>query len=194
MNKLASTIGPGSFPTAHPYEGSSVTAPSYQPAGGGETVRIRRYPNRRLYDTSRSRHLTHDGVIALIRDGKTVQVTDSRSGADITNIVLLQIMVERDPTKVQALPSMLIHRAMRSEEGALKLLAEQALAAWRSAPVVADSQVRAQGLGVSSASTPRPNGVALVPQRIAPAPTVSPSGDANGLNGRPKAKAKRFEG
>ena len=94
---------------------------------------IRKYPNRRLYDTSRSRHLTHDGVLALIADGRTVQVTDSRTGTDITNAVLLQIMIERDPSRLRAIPSALVHRAMRCDMTALNPIATRALEAWRGA-------------------------------------------------------------
>ncbi|MBL9121439.1 MAG: polyhydroxyalkanoate synthesis regulator DNA-binding domain-containing protein [Phycisphaerae bacterium] len=95
-----------------------------------EPVRIRKYPNRRLYDTIRSRHLTHDGVIALVAEGRAVQVTDSRSGADITNAVLLQILIERDPEKLAVVPSELVLRAMRAEPAALATLATAGLRAW----------------------------------------------------------------
>ncbi len=81
---------------------------------GREPIRIRKYPNRRLYDTSRSRHLTHQGVIDLVAGGHAVEVTDSRSGADITNIVLLQILIERDPARLAAVPTTLLHRLMRA--------------------------------------------------------------------------------
>ncbi|MEY2794683.1 MAG: hypothetical protein RIR10_399 [Planctomycetota bacterium] len=70
-----------------------------------DVIRIRKYPNRRLYDTSRSTHLTHDEVLAIIRRGNRVQISDSRTEADITNEVLLQILVARDPALVSALPT-----------------------------------------------------------------------------------------
>jgi polyhydroxyalkanoate synthesis repressor PhaR len=70
-----------------------------------DVIRIRKYPNRRLYDTSRSTHLTHDEVLAIVRRGNRVQISDSRSEADITNEVLLQILVARDPALVSALPT-----------------------------------------------------------------------------------------
>jgi polyhydroxyalkanoate synthesis repressor PhaR len=70
-----------------------------------DVIRIRKYPNRRLYDTSRSTHLTHDEVLAIIRRGNRVQISDSRTEADITNEVLLQILVARDPALVSSLPT-----------------------------------------------------------------------------------------
>jgi polyhydroxyalkanoate synthesis repressor PhaR len=178
----------------------------------GEVIRIRKYPNRRLYDTSRSCHLTHDGVLAVLADGKSVQVTDSRSGADITNAVLLQILIERDPAKVAAVPSALIHRAMRSDAAALRAAAEAALVHWT------------QTSGTASApATPAPASTPAM-RPVAPAPhpngtaqrahfPLNGNGHSNGTsnghatteptrgatssvvdNGRPKAKAKRVDG
>ncbi len=70
-----------------------------------DVIRIRKYPNRRLYDTSRSTHLTHDEVLAIVRRGLRVQISDSRTETDITNEVLLQILIARDPALVAALPT-----------------------------------------------------------------------------------------
>ncbi|MBI1304084.1 MAG: hypothetical protein GC172_09895 [Phycisphaera sp.] len=70
-----------------------------------EAIRIRKYPNRRLYDTSRSTHLTHDEVLAIVRRGLRVQISDSRTETDITNEVLLQILIARAPELVAALPT-----------------------------------------------------------------------------------------
>lgn len=83
-----------------------------------DTIRIRKYPNRRLYDTSRSTHLTHDEVLAIVRRGQKVQISDSRTEADITNEVLMQILVARDPALVAALPtSSLLAIARSTPEG-----------------------------------------------------------------------------
>lgn len=163
-----------------------------------DTIRIRKYPNRRLYDTSRSQHLTHDGVLALIAEGHTVQVTDSRTGTDITNAVLLQIMIERDPAKVGSLPSEIIHRAMRSDVTTIRSIADGALAAWRGESPDAPGSVPAAsataprpatnsmtgGNSVSSASTPRTPSAS-----VTSAPPTSLD-----MHGRPKAKAKRADG
>jgi polyhydroxyalkanoate synthesis repressor PhaR len=70
-----------------------------------DVIRIRKYPNRRLYDTSRSTHLTHDEVLAIVRRGQRVQISDSRTETDITNEVLLQILIAREPAVVAALPT-----------------------------------------------------------------------------------------
>src|SRR4051812_42904889 len=77
---------------------------------------IRKYPNRRYYDSSRSRHVTLEDIHSLIRGGYDVQVTDSRSGQDITGRVLAQIIVDLDAPKLDVFPVPLLHKLLRSSE------------------------------------------------------------------------------
>ncbi len=57
---------------------------------------IKKYPNRRLYDTSQSSYVTLDDVKQLVLGGEDFQVIDSRSKDDITRGVLLQIISEQE--------------------------------------------------------------------------------------------------
>lgn len=84
------------------------------PATAQDVIRIRKYPNRRLYDTSRSTHLTHDEVLAIVRRGQRVQISDSRTETDITNEVLLQILIAREPSIVAALPTATLFNIARA--------------------------------------------------------------------------------
>lgn len=84
------------------------------PASAQDVIRIRKYPNRRLYDTSRSTHLTHDEVLAIVRRGQRVQISDSRTETDITNEVLLQILIAREPAIVASLPTATLFAIARS--------------------------------------------------------------------------------
>ncbi len=84
------------------------------PATAQDVIRIRKYPNRRLYDTSRSTHLTHDEVLAIVRRGQRVQISDSRTETDITNEVLLQILIAREPAIVASLPTATLFSIARS--------------------------------------------------------------------------------
>jgi polyhydroxyalkanoate synthesis repressor PhaR len=86
------------------------------PESGPRRLEIRKYPNRRYYDTTRSRHVTLEEIYALIRDGYEVQITDSKSDQDITAKVLGQIIVELDPPKLGAFPVPLLHRLLRSNQ------------------------------------------------------------------------------
>jgi polyhydroxyalkanoate synthesis repressor PhaR len=60
-----------------------------------QTVVIRKYGNRRLYNTAESRYVNLDEVAQMMREGKDVQVKDAVSGEDLTRLVLTQIIVER---------------------------------------------------------------------------------------------------
>lgn len=75
---------------------------------------MQKYPNRRLYDRTSSRHLTHEQLHDLVASGRRVQVNDSRSGEDITNLVLAQVLLEHDPLKLAAFPSELFHLIIRT--------------------------------------------------------------------------------
>src|SRR6516164_8936557 len=79
-------------------------------------LEINKYPNRRYYDKTRSRHLTLEEIYAAIRDGYEVQVSDSRTGDDNTAKVLAQIILELDPPKLDVFPVALLHRLLRANE------------------------------------------------------------------------------
>lgn len=55
---------------------------------------IKKYPNRRLYDTKRSCYITLQDVRALVAGETPVRVLEQRSGLDITRPVLLQVITE----------------------------------------------------------------------------------------------------
>ena len=57
---------------------------------------IKKYPNRRLYDTSESKYVTLNDVRKLVLDGVSFCVIDKKSGDDITRNILLQIIIEQE--------------------------------------------------------------------------------------------------
>lgn len=67
-------------------------------------VTIKKYANRRLYDTESSSYVTLDRLAQMIRDGKDFEVIDARSGVDITHQVLTQIIVEEEARGSTMLP------------------------------------------------------------------------------------------
>jgi polyhydroxyalkanoate synthesis repressor PhaR len=83
-------------------------------------VQLRRYPNRRYYDSALSQHLTLDEIYRLIAEGHSVQVSDSKSGEDITTRVLAQLILEQAPTKWAALPAELFHQLIRANDSLLR--------------------------------------------------------------------------
>ncbi len=89
------------------------------PAASG-VIQVKKYPNRRFYDTTRSRHVTLKDLHELVRSGGEIRVADSRSGDDITNVVLLQILLDKDPPKLGVLPPAVLHLLLRTRPAVLK--------------------------------------------------------------------------
>ena len=87
------------------------------------TVLIKRYANRKLYNTDTSRYITLKGIAELIEAGEDVRVVDNETGEDITSVALSQILVdhERESRSVpKTLLSDLIQRSGDALYGALR--------------------------------------------------------------------------
>src|SRR4051794_37686898 len=61
-----------------------------------ETRVVKRYANRKLYDTQRSRYVTLDQIAEMIRNGEDVKIVDNNSKEDLTAITLAQIIFEEE--------------------------------------------------------------------------------------------------
>jgi len=62
-------------------------------------ILIKRYANRKLYNTETSRYITLKGIAELIENGDEVRVVDNETGEDITSIALSQILVDNERTR-----------------------------------------------------------------------------------------------
>ena len=62
----------------------------------GGKVTIKKYANRRLYDTESSAYITLDRLAQMVREGREFEVVDAKSGEDITRQVLTQIIVDEE--------------------------------------------------------------------------------------------------
>ncbi len=83
-------------------------------------LEIKKYPNRRYYDATHSRHLTLDEIRSLIQQGYDLSVTDAKTGSDITAQVLTQIILELDTPKLDSLPVPLLVRIIRVNDQLVK--------------------------------------------------------------------------
>jgi len=70
----------------------------------GESVVIKKYANRRLYNTQSSSYITLDHLAQMVREGVDFKVVDAKSGDDITHQILTQIIVEEEASGEQMLP------------------------------------------------------------------------------------------
>jgi len=71
---------------------------------------IKKYANRRLYDTSTSRYINLEDIATLVRNGKEVQVVDAGSGEDLTRVTLTQVIVEDAREQPSGLPLELLRQ------------------------------------------------------------------------------------
>jgi polyhydroxyalkanoate synthesis repressor PhaR len=80
------------------------------------TIVIKKYPNRRLYDTAKSRYINLEDIAAFVRDGKDVQVVDAQTGEDLTRVTLTQIIVDDAKQQPTGLPLELLKQLIVSSD------------------------------------------------------------------------------
>jgi len=83
-------------------------------------LEIKKYPNRRYYDATQSRHLTLEEIRDYVQQGYDLRVIDAKSSADITAQVLTQIILELDTAKLDSLPVPLLVRLIRMNDQLIK--------------------------------------------------------------------------
>jgi polyhydroxyalkanoate synthesis repressor PhaR len=77
---------------------------------------IKRYSNRKLYDTQESRYVTLEEIEELIRGGREISVVDAASGEDLTSVTLTQIILENERTHRATLPAAFLHQLVKHGE------------------------------------------------------------------------------
>ena len=92
-----------------------------------KSVVIKKYENRRLYDTTNSRYVNLDEVAQMLQRGEDVQVVDAATGEDITRLILTQIIVEDAKATDSSFPldvlrQMVIASGRAGQEGTLKYM------------------------------------------------------------------------
>jgi polyhydroxyalkanoate synthesis repressor PhaR len=74
---------------------------------------IKRYSNRKLYDTQESRYVTLEEIEEMIRAGREISVVDAASGEDLTSVTLTQIILENERTRRASLPAAFLHQLIK---------------------------------------------------------------------------------
>lgn len=83
-----------------------------------ETIIIKKYGNRRMYDTTGSRYVNLDDLAALVREGKAVKVVDAKTGKDLTRVTLTQIITEDAKDQPTGLPLELLRQLVVASDQA----------------------------------------------------------------------------
>jgi len=85
-----------------------------------DTIVLKKYANRRLYDTQKSAYVTLGEVAEVIRQGKTIQALDAKTKEDVTAFVLTQIVLEEAKNNNALLPVPLLHMIIRYGQNVLQ--------------------------------------------------------------------------
>ena len=83
------------------------------------TLLLKKYTNRRLYETEKSVYVTLDYVTDIIKHGRKIKVTDAKSGEDVTSAILTQIVLEEARKKKYLLPTPLLYLIIQYGENVL---------------------------------------------------------------------------
>jgi len=82
----------------------------------GDPVIIKRYGNRRLYNTETSGYVNYQDLIQIIRSGQDIKVIDSKTGDDVTKSILIQVILEEEKSRNSILPAEFLLQLIRSQE------------------------------------------------------------------------------
>lgn len=78
-----------------------------------DTLILKKYANRRLYDTEKSAYVTLEQLADCIRQGRIVQIVDAKTKDDVTDYILTQIVMEEAKNKKALLPVPALHMIIR---------------------------------------------------------------------------------
>src|SRR2546430_11675567 len=106
-----------------------IMTPGGLPQRSAMAYVIKRYSNRKLYDTQESRYVTLEEIEEMIRAGKEISVVDAASGEDLTAVTLTQIILENERNHRGGLPIGFLHQLIkhRSEEHTSELQSQSNL-------------------------------------------------------------------
>ncbi len=81
---------------------------------------IKRYGNRRLYNTETRSYVNYEELAKLVRDGQDIKVIDSTSKEDVTKAVLIQLILEEEKNNKTVLPTQFLFQLLRSREESMQ--------------------------------------------------------------------------
>ena len=126
----------------------AAEAPEPAEASQASPVRVlKKYPNRRLYDTQASAYVTLADVKAMVLAGEAFEVRDAKSGEDLTRSILLQIILEEESAGAPMFSSDMLQQIIRFYGQALQAPMQDLMA--RNLQAVAELQKQFAGGGMA---------------------------------------------
>lgn len=87
--------------------------------GQGETI-LRKYPNRRIYDATRNTHVTLGEIADRIKAGERIRILDHKTGEDLTQVTMGQVLVETLKSRPDYLPLDLVTLMIRAQDNVVR--------------------------------------------------------------------------
>ncbi len=81
---------------------------------------IKRYGNRRLYNTETKSYVNYEDLSKIVRDGSDIKVVDSKTQEDVTKAVLIQMILEEEKNDKTVLPTEFLFQILRTREDSLQ--------------------------------------------------------------------------
>lgn len=163
-------------------------------------LRIKKYSNRRLYDTRASAYINLEQLAQMIRDGEQVEVVDASTGEDLTRPVLLQVILETGGM-LELFPTGLLHRLVRGAvDTPLQRMAMKQAAAGLEMLDAQLSQLdkqfgwMGQAPRAAKAPEPPPAAKAEAPEEAPPSSGPAPASDADDDLAALRARLAALEG
>ncbi len=128
---------------------------------------IKRYTNRKLYDTVESRYVTLDEIAAMIKEGTEVRIVDNRTKEDLTSVTLAQIIFEEEKKKNQ-MPLSVLREIIRHPGESISGFIQKEVSP-RVASIREEAESRLDKLLRRDENAPRAEGEAEEPPAAAPA-------------------------
>lgn len=91
-----------------------------KPVETSDELVIKRYGNRRLYNTETRSYVNYEELARLVRDGQDIKVIDSTTKEDVTKAVLIQMILEEEKNKKTILPTAFLFQLLRSREDSMQ--------------------------------------------------------------------------
>jgi len=102
---------------------------------------IKKYANRKLYDTKDKRYLTMDRLSELIKSGEEVSIVDNETGDDLTSSIVSQLLAREDSDADKAVPSRVLMQMLRKGRGTLFGYGKKYVSLWQSALTMSKDEI-----------------------------------------------------
>lgn len=102
---------------------------------------IKKYANRKLYDTFDKRYLTMDRLAELIKSGKEVNIIDNETGDDLTSQIVSQLLARQETDTDKSVPSSVLVQMLRKGRGTLFGYGKKYVSLWQSALTMSKEEI-----------------------------------------------------